>query len=295
MLLAFVLVGLGSTQSHRARIIGGTVSDRDLAVVRVIMSNGGLCTGTLIGPLTVLTAAHCEAAVVSVEFELGEAGAPLVVDAVAQKPHPDWNRQTGDHDLALIQLSTAVTRVAPVALSTRRFTEGDVGRQVRVVGYGVPQTESSTGVGVRREATVTIRRLLPFSLEAGDVGRRACVGDSGGPALLPLGETDMEYLAATVSNGDPGCQRLGYYARLDVDLEWVLTTARQWDEINDPVPAPEESAPVTEEPTADDSGGCSSTPALLPSALPALLPLVRRRRGNHRAPARSVVTPERRS
>ncbi len=100
-------------QERLPKILQGVETD-DYPSVGIVGSlrNGGFCTGTLISPTDVLTAAHCA------EFiENSTSGTFQLGDQVYQTSdiviHPDYNSRTLANDIAILHLNEPVLDVTP--------------------------------------------------------------------------------------------------------------------------------------------------------------------------------------
>ena len=157
-LLALLLVSPALAQTSDSRLDALT---RPLersgweAVGRIDIAGGGFCTGTLIAPDLVLTAAHCLVEHPDIRpidpariiFRAGLSnGAALAVRSVIQTVvHPDYtNRQSPrfdsvETDIALMRLERPIptTLADPFAVG-----EQDLGRQVSVVSYARGRAEA---------------------------------------------------------------------------------------------------------------------------------------------------------
>jgi uncharacterized protein (TIGR03382 family) len=222
--------------TQREAIVGGTATSGDPAVVVLAVNSGGryeeYCTGTLIAPKTVLTAAHCiepygPANFYVVGFGSNVNGLTRVVQVAQQIEHPSYNGRT--HDFGVLRLSQAVAGVTPLPINERAMSVSDVGRPIRHVGFGIASA-SGLGGGVKREVTYTVRQVGPYTIESGATGKQTCSGDSGGPGLMVLPGETTEKVVGVVSYGDENCAIEGYDGRVDVAAAWIKAQMARWEQ-----------------------------------------------------------------
>jgi len=168
------------------------------SVVRVESSRGELCSGALIAPNLVLTAAHCvieEASyrVVAVDRNFR----PLRLRAIAAAMHPEFVPGTTPRtqpgvDLAILKLERPLgpdfTPLPP--RDANRVTAGDM---VLLAGYGVvAEGQKKTARTLRQTTLVSLGTMqvmnrvlvvVDHEFRAERPGAGACRGDSGGPIL----------------------------------------------------------------------------------------------------------------
>ena len=257
LLAAFTLVGCGAPEQHTAdtKIIGGTTVDSDqddarrLSTVALtsdvtsdpnrpspLASGKSFCTGTVIAPRVVLTAAHCLQEFDPQTRETGNLFYPRYRDYLvhfgtevsaaagqqipAQKviPHPNWSPKDtlspqpsrSPDDIGIVILSRPIPngyRVAPIAPLNIGLEEGD---PVHLAGYGVTRTRENNDTGVLRQVTTEFqsRNARLKLVTVGAPERGACGGDSGGPMYIKR-DGRLQVVGATSTGAEDDGRCLG--------------------------------------------------------------------------------------
>jgi hypothetical protein len=228
-------------------VVGGGVPTTDgvgRSVVTIVGSRGNFCTGALIAPKVVLTAAHCVQP--GADYKIVEYGAdrqPKLQDVRSVAIHPAFKMDAmlahrATADVALLQLAAPAMAKTPSLLGMpdipivvgSRFTIAGIGVTVRGDGKSGGTIRVAGLVATGKPGTLQIRLVDPVGQGTRE-GMGACTGDSGGPVFedKPGGPIIIGVVSwSTGPNGSAGCGGMTGVTPLTLYRDWLLQTARQW-------------------------------------------------------------------
>ena len=217
-LLCFVAYGCKTvSRASGVKIVGGEdvaqSTDKRVMGSSVLLfteSNygSGTCSGTLIGPTQIVTAAHCLSNKTAISIGYGpQPKEPLQSLKVTQfTPHPKFPFRSPfpvyEYDIGVVSFKgTLPPEMKPVTLAP----DGSIktGDELLLAGYGYTTQAGPSEAGILRQVRVktaqvdTGHRILEIEAFTNKGG---CLGDSGGPAYLDDGIT-LRLVGATHGPG----------------------------------------------------------------------------------------------
>lgn len=242
--LVAIIALLAAVPAHA--IVGGGAPSTDgvaRSVVTIVGSRGNFCTGALIAPKIVLTAAHCVQPGAEYRLVDNSSGQPVLQTLRGVAIHPAFRMDAmlahrATADVALLQLDAPVKGKVPAASGMPnipiavggRFTIAGIGVTVRGDGRSGGTIRVAGLIATGKPGTLQMRLVDPVGQGARD-GLGACTGDSGAPVFedKPGGPVIVGVVSwSTGPNGSAGCGGMTGVTPLTLYRDWISQIARQW-------------------------------------------------------------------
>lgn len=239
-----MLGAIGMSLPAQAVLGGRDGGPAEASTLMLLNARGGVCTGIVLSPRTILSAAHCVAGGTELRIHWKEPGAePVLIPPASVVVHPEFNgdaiaNRRRSIDLVLLRLSAPL----PARFTAASLIDSGLpraGAPIVLAGYGVSSEGVARTTGSYRSAALaTVEpygpgRVLIWAADPSVGGKKAsrgaCQGDSGGPMLRP----DGGVVAVTSwSTGPAGksCGLLSQGVLVAPQRGWIDRTLSNWGE-----------------------------------------------------------------
>ncbi|GGK29845.1 S1 family peptidase [Salinarimonas ramus] len=236
--LAAALLMLAGALAPAKAVVGGAPETGPLAAstLMILSSSGAACSGVVLAPDVVLTAAHCVTGAADHRAHWRDpAGAPILAEIAAIAVHPGYDAgaieaRRRSIDLALVRLASPLPeafRPATLAAET-----ASAGQALDLLGYGVAQEGEAgrlSGGTLRRARLSVVEPYGPSSILVwlSGAGAGGCHGDSGGP--IARDDTVVAVTSWTRGTNGAACGDISQGVLVGPQRGFIDTTLAGWN------------------------------------------------------------------
>lgn len=213
----------------------GAAARHTVMVLKQQRGGSVFCSGVVIAPRIVLTAAHCVHRARGVAIYVPGGGAPKLQEATSIVMHPGFvpdaiRKRVRSIDLALVRLASPLPpQLEPVALDGAGAFS--VGRRLRIAGFGVRREGVEKSAGQLRSGELLVREplssILLWARPATKAGG-ACTGDSGGPIFSPDVTRVVAITTWARGTGKRRCGELTQGVLVAPQRAWIQSVLAKW-------------------------------------------------------------------
>jgi secreted trypsin-like serine protease len=214
----------------------GQAARHTVMVLKRQSGGASFCSGVIIAPRVILTAAHCVRGARGIAVYLPGPGQPKLHIARRIAVHPGYvanaiKLRKRSVDLALVQSGEALPQsLSPAIIG--QYMDVKAGATFRIAGFGLQREGVESSAGTLRAAKLIVRPPLSDVLlwlrPLTGTASGACTGDSGGPVFTADSSALVAITVWARGKGKKRCGDLTQAVRVAPQRSWINTVLAKW-------------------------------------------------------------------